>query len=92
MRAGVTARLPFVFIGTGKGTSMEAEVNGGVLLNECATASMLNCSVAFLRKCRLMQRGPAYVKIGRLVRYRAADVEMFISVGRVEPLRGARIN
>ena len=41
--------------------------------NEDQSAKMLGCSVALLRKWRLFSEGPAYCKIGRLVRYRLED-------------------
>lgn len=48
------------------------------LLNEREAATLLNCSVAFMRRCRLLSRGPAFVKIGRNVRYRMQDLEAYI--------------
>jgi len=48
------------------------------LMNEGAAAALLNCSVAFLRRCRLFATGPAYIKIGRLVRYSSQDLMMYI--------------
>jgi hypothetical protein len=48
------------------------------LLTEEAAAKLLNCSPALLRKWRYSGTGPAYVKIGRLVRYRQADIDSFV--------------
>jgi hypothetical protein len=48
------------------------------LLDEKQAAKYLNCSIAFLRRFRLLRQGPLFVKLGRLVRYRLADLEMYI--------------
>ena len=48
------------------------------LLNEKQAAERLNCSVSALRRWRLEMKGPEYVKLGRLVRYRQAGIEKFI--------------
>ena len=49
------------------------------LMKEEAAADLLNCSVAFLRRCRLLSSGPAYIKIGRLVRYRSQDLTQYVA-------------
>lgn len=53
------------------------------LYNEHEAARMISCSVALLRKWRLFGEGPAYVKIGRLVRYRQDDLTAFLESHRV---------
>jgi len=55
------------------------------LFDEKQAAQMLACSVAALRKWRLLGKGPAYVKIGRLVRYRHADLMAYLDANRVQP-------
>jgi hypothetical protein len=55
---------------------MNVQTNG--LLNEDATALVLSCSVALLRKMRRVGNGPSYCRIGRLVRYPQADLVAFI--------------
>lgn len=42
-----------------------------------------------LRQWRYLGKGPAYVKIGRHVRYRRADLDMFIAAQRVDPSKVA---
>jgi len=37
--------------------------------------------VSFLNKARLTGSGPGFVKLGRAVRYRIADLEAFILAG-----------
>jgi predicted DNA-binding transcriptional regulator AlpA len=48
------------------------------LMSEREVAQMLNCSAKTLRNDRSMGRGPKWVKIGRLVRYRIEDVLAYI--------------
>lgn len=55
-----------------------------LLFNERDAARVISCSVALLRKWRLFGEGPAYCKIGRLVRYRQADLNALLDSHRVE--------
>jgi len=48
------------------------------LLNEREVASSCSISVLTLRKWRGQKRGPQFVKIGALVRYRPVDVDAWI--------------
>jgi excisionase family DNA binding protein len=58
---------------------------------EQEAAKMLGCSVAALRKWRLLgNNGPAYVKVGRLVRYAEADLMAYLEAHRVQPVGEAR--
>jgi predicted DNA-binding transcriptional regulator AlpA len=59
-----------------------------IVLNERQAASVLGCSVALMRKWRLFGAGPLYCKIGRLVRYRQADIDSFLEAHRVETAGG----
>jgi hypothetical protein len=54
------------------------------VLNEREAAALVGCSVALMRKWRLFDEGPAYCKIGRLVRYRLEDLTVFLDQHRVE--------
>jgi hypothetical protein len=49
------------------------------LLNEKEAAASLNVSVAATRKWRVQGRGPAYLKLGKLVRYRPEDINEWLS-------------
>ena len=49
------------------------------LLNEFEVAERLNLSVATLRRWRIIQRGPLFVKVGFLVRYRPEDLESWLT-------------
>ena len=48
------------------------------LIDEAGAADMLCCTRSALRRWRLERRGPPFVRLGRLVRYRQSDLEQFI--------------
>jgi excisionase family DNA binding protein len=48
------------------------------LLTEDEVAKQLNVSVASMRRWRLERRGPHFVKVGSLVRYRQEDLEAWL--------------
>jgi len=48
------------------------------LLDEGALSALLGVSRSTLQMWRYASRGPRYLKIGRLVRYRRVDVEAFL--------------
>jgi len=56
-----------------------------MLLTEKGAAAHLGCSVGLLRKWRLLGGGPAYCRLGRLVRYSEVDLQAFIESNRVVP-------
>ena len=61
------------------------------MLNESEASQVLGCSVAALRKWRCLgNKGPAYVKVGRLVRYSDADLAAFLDANRVQPAGGGQ--
>lgn len=49
------------------------------LLNERELATACGISVLTLRKWRSLRRGPRFLKIGSLVRYRPEDVDAWIN-------------
>ena len=55
------------------------------LIDERDAAKALCCSVAALRKWRLLGRGPVYCRVGRLVRYAEADLADYLNANRVRP-------
>jgi hypothetical protein len=63
-----------------KGQHMESLFK---LLTPENTADILNVSVRTLANWRCMGEGPAYIKIGKSVRYALEDVKEFIAKGRV---------
>jgi hypothetical protein len=60
------------------------------LRDERETAELLSCSVAALRKWRLLGKGPTYRKIGRLVRYDEADLVAYLDANCVQPTQEVR--
>lgn len=49
------------------------------LMTEQEVSKRLNVSVASLRRWRLLGRGPAFLKIGSLVRYRPEDLDRWLA-------------
>jgi len=49
------------------------------LMTEAEVSKRLNVSVASLRRWRLLSRGPQFVKVGALVRYRPEDLDSWIA-------------
>lgn len=56
------------------------------LLIESEAAAILRLAPATLRDWRLRKKGPVYVKLGSLVRYREADLHEFADQRKVEPI------
>ncbi len=48
-------------------------------LTEQEVSRRLNVSVAALRRWRLEKRGPVFVKVGSLVRYRPEDLDSWVA-------------
>lgn len=49
------------------------------LLTEETLAKRLAVSLACLRRWRVERRGPVFVRVGRLVRYRQEDIQSWIA-------------
>jgi hypothetical protein len=49
------------------------------LMTEIEVAKQLHVSTASLRRWRVLKRGPAFLKIGGLVRYRPEDLEAWLN-------------
>ena len=58
------------------------------LLTEKEASALYKVSLGFLRKMRLIGGGPPYLKIGRMVRYRPADLQGFFDSHLVMSLVG----
>ena len=56
-------------------------------LTESEAALRLGLKVATLRAWRHQGRGPAFVRLGRAVRYLATDIEDFLIANRCRPTR-----
>jgi len=48
------------------------------LMTEDEVSSRLNVSVASLRRWRLQRRGPLFIKVGSLVRYRPEELDLWL--------------
>lgn len=60
------------------------------LLDTEGASALLGCSAAALAKFRTERRGPPYVRVGKLVRYRRADLTRWVQSRRVLPEQNAR--
>jgi predicted site-specific integrase-resolvase len=57
-------------------------INDDPLMNEVDAARLLQVSLASVRRWRREGRGPVFRKLGRSVRYRAADLADFVASAR----------
>jgi predicted DNA-binding transcriptional regulator AlpA len=66
-------------------------MNAQEVMSERQVSETYGFTVPYLRRARREKRGPRFLKLGKLVRYRRADVEAFLTAHEVEtqPLRGA---
>jgi len=62
---------------------MTARVEMESAIHETEAARILGCTVACLRGWRQRRRGPSFIRIGRLVRYRPSELAEFIDRNRV---------
>ena len=58
---------------------------GNEALTESDAAARLGLKVATLRAWRHQNRGPAFVRLGRAVRYLASDLDEFVNANRITP-------
>ena len=61
-----------------------------VTLSEEEAAPIVGFTVATLRKRRWERKPPAFLKVGRKVRYRLSDLHTFLDGCTVAPREGAR--
>jgi predicted DNA-binding transcriptional regulator AlpA len=54
------------------------------ILNEQQVHEVYGFSVPYLRRARRERRGPRFLKVGKLVRYRRTDIEAYLSAHVVE--------
>jgi predicted DNA-binding transcriptional regulator AlpA len=59
------------------------------LLSNLEAAEFLGMSPDTLPRWRWAGIGPAYLKVGRSIKYRRADLEAFLEKSKVEPSNGA---
>jgi Helix-turn-helix domain len=61
-----------------------SDTNPKLTVDERDGANYIDFSQAALRKWRREGKGPAYVRVGRSVRYRVDDLDAFLTAHRVE--------
>ena len=67
-------------------------VSENSVMDEKQAAGQLGVSVSLLRKWRVNRvGGPAYLKIGRAVRYSTEDLDSFLRTNRVQPADGEEV-
>jgi len=54
------------------------------VLNERQVEEIYGFTIPYLRRARRERRGPRFLKLGKLVRYRRSDIESFLSANAVE--------
>jgi predicted DNA-binding transcriptional regulator AlpA len=55
------------------------------LLTEREVLSCWSLSIPWLRRTRREGRGPRFLKLGKMVRYRRRDIEEYLADSTVEP-------
>ena len=63
-------------------TSTMTSAQGCGPLTEVETAARLGLKVATLRAWRHQGRGPAFVRLGRAIRYLSTDIDEFLAANR----------
>lgn len=57
---------------------MTACITDKALLNEVAVSQLVGVSLATVRRWRLINQGPRFVKLGAAVRYRPEDIQRWL--------------
>lgn len=60
-------------------------MNNGLMTTESAAKYLGGISPATVQWWRAKRRGPIYVKVGRKVFYRQADLDAFLDAGEIFP-------
>ncbi|MBW6499689.1 MAG: helix-turn-helix domain-containing protein [Bacteroidales bacterium] len=55
-----------------------------LVMNDADAAPLIGISVHTIRKMRSQGKGPAYIKCGKSVRYRLADLEAYLEKQKVD--------
>jgi predicted DNA-binding transcriptional regulator AlpA len=59
-------------------------MNTQEVMTEKQVSETFGFSVPYLRRARREKRGPRFLKLGKLVRYRRSDIEAYLSAHAVE--------
>lgn len=73
---------------TGFTARMEDTMEKQQVLDEKQAADYVGLSVRTLQSRRFNSLTPAFLKLGRSVRYRLTDLDAFLEAHRVDPARG----
>ncbi len=60
------------------------------LLSERQVAERLNVAEVTLQQWRCQGKGPPFVRLGRMIRYRASDLEVFLISQEIVPPRSCK--
>lgn len=60
------------------------------LLSEPQAAKILNVSIRTLQAWRCADKGPAFIRVGRAIRYRRSDLELYLQASTVQPSQPPR--
>jgi len=63
---------------------MEEAMANREVLNEREVWEEYGFTIPFLRRARRERRGPRFLKVGKMIRYRRADIEAYLSAHAVE--------
>ena len=66
-------------------SAIPTSIPGNEPLTESDAAARLGLKVATLRAWRHQGRGPAFVRLGRAIRYLASDIDGFLTANRHSP-------
>jgi len=59
-------------------------MNAPEILNEKQVQEVYGFSIPYLRRARRERRGPRFLKVGKLVRYRRSDIEAYLTAHAIE--------
>lgn len=62
----------------------EEQMSNREILNEREVWEEYGFTIPYLRRARRERRGPRFLKVGKLVRYRRADIEAYLAAHAVE--------
>lgn len=68
-------------------TAAPSRIDPDALLNEAQTADFLNLSIRTLQAWRVKNAGPRFVRAGRAIRYRRADLIAWVEANTVSAPR-----
>jgi hypothetical protein len=57
------------------------------LLTEREVSAAYSLTIPWLRRVRIERRGPPFLRLGRMVRYRRVDLERYLATRTVDTLR-----